>query len=31
MMKALALVIGNNNYNLPEHRLINAINDATDF
>ncbi|MDV3950363.1 peptidase C14 [Elizabethkingia anophelis] len=30
-MKALALVIGNNNYNLPEHRLINAINDATDF
>lgn len=30
-MNALALVVGNNNYDNPDNRLINAVNDANDF
>jgi hypothetical protein len=31
MMNALALIVGNANYNLEKDRLINAVNDARDF
>ncbi len=31
MMNALALIIGNANYSLAEHKLVNAVNDANDL